>query len=78
MARRRRPARAANVPSGGKGARGLVTDQDLKSCHNKFGWTLELADYHGSWGFTTQVFRVDWCKNILPKLKDFEEKNGLK
>ncbi len=74
MARRRRPAHAANVPSGGKRVQGIVTDQDLKSCHNKFDWSLELADYHGSWGFTTEVFRRDWCHEILPKLQHFEQR----
>ncbi len=72
MARKRRAPRAANEPSGAKEARGRVTDQDLKSNHNKFEWSLALADYVGKWGFTTEVFRSEWCSKILPKLKDYE------
>ena len=72
MRRSSKTARAAIEPSGAKGARGRVTDQDLKSDHSRFAWSLELADYGGKWGFTTEVFRSAWCDKILSKLRHYE------
>lgn len=72
MVRKRKAPRTASEPGGAKEARGRVTDQDLKSNHNKFEWSLALADYDGKWGFTTEVFRSEWCGKILQKLKNYE------
>lgn len=58
-----------------KSARSDISDLELKSSQNHFAWSLDLADYDWKWGFGTSVFRNEWCKHILGKLKEFESKS---
>lgn len=58
-----------------KSIRIAYDDFDLKSNHQPFEWSLEIADFGGRWGFNNKVFRNEWCNNILPKLLNFEKKS---
>ena len=55
-----------------------LSDVQLKQNSRRFEWSLDIAEFFGRWGLTTDVFKNKWCDRKNGLLKALSDRESMK